>query len=196
MAGADTAGVEDTPEVNAALFSTAVFAVGVDGAAPNKKVGAAAEPKLNPVVPPDDVDDSNGFRASTVGADVEGDSVAPERESRLRCLCACAAANLASSVCVVPSVICQTKLNRIPHYHQSRATAHALRSLSSDHAGLLYSASMDCSIRIWALPAPSHTTYVPFDSTWARAEWIAHTDVVWDLALACDESTLMRRRAW
>ncbi len=50
---------------------------------------------------------------------------------------------------------------------------------------------MDSSIRIWALPAPSHTTYAPYDSTRARGELIGHTDAVWDLALARDESTLV-----
>lgn len=50
---------------------------------------------------------------------------------------------------------------------------------------------MDSSIRIWALPAPAHTTYAPYDSTRARGELIGHTDAVWDLALARDESTLI-----
>ncbi|CAL1703983.1 unnamed protein product [Somion occarium] len=56
---------------------------------------------------------------------------------------------------------------------------------------LLYSASLDSSIRIWALPSPSHTTYAPYDATRARGELIGHTDAVWDLALARDESTLV-----
>ena len=50
---------------------------------------------------------------------------------------------------------------------------------------------MDSSIRVWALPAASHTTYAPYDATRARGELIGHTDVVWDLALARDESTLI-----
>ncbi|KAI0075489.1 WD40 repeat-like protein [Panus rudis PR-1116 ss-1] len=56
---------------------------------------------------------------------------------------------------------------------------------------LLYSASLDSSIRIWALPATSHTTYAPYDSTRARGELIGHTDAVWDLALMRDENTLV-----
>ncbi|KZT74248.1 WD40 repeat-like protein [Daedalea quercina L-15889] len=56
---------------------------------------------------------------------------------------------------------------------------------------LLYSASLDSSIRIWALPPSSHTTYAPYDATRARGELIGHTDAVWDLALARDESTLI-----
>jgi striatin 1/3/4 len=56
---------------------------------------------------------------------------------------------------------------------------------------LLYSASLDSSIRVWALPTTSHTTYAPYDSTRARGELIGHTDAVWDLALVRDESTLV-----
>ena len=56
---------------------------------------------------------------------------------------------------------------------------------------MLYSASLDSSIRIWALPPSSHTTYAPYDATRARGELIGHTDAVWDLALARDESTLI-----
>ncbi|KAI0933823.1 hypothetical protein AcV5_005866 [Taiwanofungus camphoratus] len=56
---------------------------------------------------------------------------------------------------------------------------------------LLYSASLDSSIRIWALPPSSHTIYAPYDATRARGELIGHTDAVWDLALARDESTLI-----
>ncbi len=48
----------------------------------------------------------------------------------------------------------------------------------------MYSASVDSSIRIWALPAPSS----PFDSTPARGESICHMDAVWDLALVWDIS--------
>jgi striatin 1/3/4 len=56
---------------------------------------------------------------------------------------------------------------------------------------LLYSASLDSSIRVWALPSPSHTTYAPYDETRARGELVGHTDAVWDLALVRDESTLI-----
>lgn len=56
---------------------------------------------------------------------------------------------------------------------------------------LLYSASLDSSIRIWALPNHMHTTYAPYDATRARGELIGHTDAVWDLALVRDEGTLI-----
>lgn len=56
---------------------------------------------------------------------------------------------------------------------------------------LLYSASLDSSIRVWALPPTTHTTYAPYDATRARGELIGHTDAVWDLALVRDENTLI-----
>ncbi|KAJ3737404.1 WD40-repeat-containing domain protein [Lentinula guzmanii] len=56
---------------------------------------------------------------------------------------------------------------------------------------LLYSASLDSSIRVWALPSPSHTTYAPYDDSRFRGHLVGHTDAVWDLALARDESTLI-----
>ena len=56
---------------------------------------------------------------------------------------------------------------------------------------MLYSASLDSSIRIWALPSQGHTTYAPYDETRARGELVGHTDAVWDLALVRDESTLI-----
>lgn len=70
-------------------------------------------------------------------------------------------------------------------------SAAITRLIHSPSKQLLYSASLDSSIRIWALPAPSHTTYAPYDETRARGELIGHTDAVWDLALAKDEGTLI-----
>lgn len=70
-------------------------------------------------------------------------------------------------------------------------SAAITRLLHSPSKQLLYSASLDSSIRIWALPAPNHTTYAPYDETRSRGELVGHTDAVWDLALAKDESTLI-----
>ncbi|KAF8894433.1 WD40-repeat-containing domain protein [Infundibulicybe gibba] len=70
-------------------------------------------------------------------------------------------------------------------------SAAITRLIHSPSKQLLYSASLDSSIRVWALPAPSHTTYAPYDETRARGELIGHTDAVWDLALVRDESTLI-----
>ncbi|KAI0798088.1 WD40-repeat-containing domain protein [Abortiporus biennis] len=70
-------------------------------------------------------------------------------------------------------------------------SAPITRLVHAPSKGLLYSASMDSSIRIWALPSPSHTTYAAYDPTRIRGELIGHTDAVWDLALVRDESTLI-----
>jgi len=70
-------------------------------------------------------------------------------------------------------------------------SAAITRLVHSPSKQLLYSASLDSSIRVWALPGPSHTTYAPYDATRARGELIGHTDAVWDLALVRDESTLI-----
>ncbi|VDB86970.1 unnamed protein product [Peniophora sp. CBMAI 1063] len=70
-------------------------------------------------------------------------------------------------------------------------TAAITRLVIAPASGLLYSASMDSTIRAWALPNPAAGTYAPYDSTRARGELIGHTDVVWDLALVRDERTLV-----
>ena len=70
-------------------------------------------------------------------------------------------------------------------------SAPITRLVHSPTKRLLYSASMDSSIRVWALPSPAHTTYAPYDATRSRGELVGHTDAVWDLALVRDESTLI-----
>ena len=70
-------------------------------------------------------------------------------------------------------------------------SAAITRLIHSPSKQLLYSASLDLSIRIWALPSQSHTTYAPYDETRSRGELVGHTDAVWDLALVRDESTLI-----
>ena len=70
-------------------------------------------------------------------------------------------------------------------------SAAITRLIHSPTKNLLYSASLDFSIRVWALPSPSHTTYAPYDETRSRGELIGHSDAVWDLALVRDENTLI-----
>ncbi|KAI0818800.1 WD40-repeat-containing domain protein [Irpex lacteus] len=70
-------------------------------------------------------------------------------------------------------------------------SAPITRLVHAPSKNLLYSASMDSSIRVWALPPASHTTYAPYDATRARGELIGHTDAVWDLSLVRDENTLI-----
>lgn len=70
-------------------------------------------------------------------------------------------------------------------------SAAITRLIHSPSKNLLYSASLDSSIRVWAIPPASHTPYAPYDESLHRNELIGHTDAVWDLALARDESTLI-----
>ncbi|KAF5391840.1 hypothetical protein D9757_001679 [Collybiopsis confluens] len=70
-------------------------------------------------------------------------------------------------------------------------SAAITRLIHAPSKNLLYSASLDSSIRVWSLPSPSHTTYAPYDETRFRGQLVGHTDAVWDLALARDESTLI-----
>ncbi|KAJ3865931.1 WD40 repeat-like protein [Lentinula novae-zelandiae] len=70
-------------------------------------------------------------------------------------------------------------------------SAAITRLIHAPSRRLLYSASLDSSIRVWALPSPSHTTYAPYDDSTFRGHLVGHTDAVWDLALARDESTLI-----
>ena len=109
-------------------------------------------------------------------------------------------ASLASSTCVEGSrsLVCYSC------FHSARATTESepqltlrghsaaiTRLVHSPSRQLLYSASLDSSIRVWALPSSSHTTYAPYDESSSRGELIGHTDAVWDLALVRDESTLV-----
>ncbi|KZT44179.1 WD40 repeat-like protein [Sistotremastrum suecicum HHB10207 ss-3] len=56
---------------------------------------------------------------------------------------------------------------------------------------LLYSASIDSTIRIWALPEKSLPAYSAYDASRSLGELVGHTDAVWDLALIRDESLLI-----
>ena len=79
VVGAETAGVVGVPNENAGLLSTGVVTGGVAGATPNENgvfagvagggTDAAVEAKVNPPVPPVDVDGKSGLGASTVGVD-------------------------------------------------------------------------------------------------------------------------------
>ncbi|QRV89951.1 striatin-like protein [Ceratobasidium sp. AG-Ba] len=62
--------------------------------------------------------------------------------------------------------------------------------LVASQKGLLFSASMDTSIRIWAFPPESHQPYAPYDPSFSRGELVGHTDVVWGLAVVRDGTWL------
>lgn len=70
-------------------------------------------------------------------------------------------------------------------------SAAITRLIISPSKQLIYSASLDSTVRVWSLPPPSHTTYAPFDASRLKGELIGHTDAVWDLALVRDESRLI-----
>ncbi|KAF8644144.1 hypothetical protein AX16_008671 [Volvariella volvacea WC 439] len=70
-------------------------------------------------------------------------------------------------------------------------SAAITRLIHAASRNLLYSASLDSSIRVWALPTGAHSTYAPYDESRARGELVGHTDAVWDLALVRDENTLI-----
>ncbi|KAH8814514.1 WD40 repeat-like protein [Flagelloscypha sp. PMI_526] len=65
------------------------------------------------------------------------------------------------------------------------------RLVYSPSKNLLYSASLDSSIRVWALPSRQHSPYAPYDESLRKGELIGHTDAVWDLALAREETALV-----
>ncbi|KAF8305334.1 WD40 repeat-like protein [Clavulina sp. PMI_390] len=58
---------------------------------------------------------------------------------------------------------------------------------------LLYSTSLDSTIRVWALPPAGKTTYSPFDTTSGvpLAVLVGHAEAVWDSVLVKDESVLV-----
>lgn len=55
---------------------------------------------------------------------------------------------------------------------------------------LLYSASLDASIRIWRLPSIHVNTYAPFNSLHLLT-FVGHSDAVWDLILLRNETVLV-----
>lgn len=71
-----------------------------------------------------------------------------------------------------------------------RGHTAAITCLVASQRGLLFSASMDASIRIWSFPPESLQPYAPFDPSYFRGELVGHTDVVWGLALVRDGSWL------
>ncbi|EJD53232.1 WD40 repeat-like protein [Auricularia subglabra TFB-10046 SS5] len=70
-------------------------------------------------------------------------------------------------------------------------SAPVTKLLHSPSRHLLYSASLDATIRVWNVPNPAHTTYAPYDHSRQKAILEGHTDAVWDLALVRDETLLV-----
>ena len=59
------------------------------------------------------------------------------------------------------------------------------------HHGIVYSASLDSTIRVWAIPPPQHTTYSPYEAATSQGELVGHTDAVWGVALLREGSILV-----
>jgi len=57
--------------------------------------------------------------------------------------------------------------------------------------GIVFSASLDSTIRTWAVPPTSHITYSAFDISLVKNILVGHTDAVWDLALLRDDTVLV-----
>lgn len=48
---------------------------------------------------------------------------------------------------------------------------------------LIFSASLDSTVRLWSLPHGNHDPYAPHDESVVLSELIGHTDAVWDVCL-------------
>ena len=56
-------------------------------------------------------------------------------------------------------------------------------AISSSHEPLIFSASLDSTIRVWRIPPTSHSPYASYDSSFTVQTLEAHTDAIWDLLL-------------
>lgn len=62
-------------------------------------------------------------------------------------------------------------------------TAPVTSVLISSPLKLVFSASLDSSIRIWTLPDPSRDPYGPYDPSTSVQTLVGHTEAIWDLRL-------------
>lgn len=62
-------------------------------------------------------------------------------------------------------------------------TAPVTSVLISSPLKLVFSASLDSSIRIWILPEPSRDPYGPYDPATSVQTLVGHTEAIWDLRL-------------
>ncbi|TXT04838.1 hypothetical protein VHUM_03921 [Vanrija humicola] len=53
----------------------------------------------------------------------------------------------------------------------------------SSSLGVIFSASADCTIRLWKLPARDHDPYAPYDPSTSIQTLEGHTDIVWGVCL-------------
>lgn len=79
---------------------------------------------------------------------------------------------------------------------QTTLRAHTAPVTALAHSAsrrLLYSTSLDATIRVWHLPPANKTTYSPFETSTGvpMATLVGHTDAVWDCVLVRNESALV-----
>jgi striatin 1/3/4 len=56
-------------------------------------------------------------------------------------------------------------------------------SLAVSSKGMVFSGSLDATIRVWRVPSAQHETYSAYDPSLTVDSLIGHTDGVWDVAL-------------
>jgi striatin 1/3/4 len=70
-------------------------------------------------------------------------------------------------------------------------TAPITRIVISAKKGLVYTASLDSTIHVWAIPPAVLPCYAPYNPSRSRGVLVGHTDAVWDLALTREDSILI-----
>lgn len=63
--------------------------------------------------------------------------------------------------------------------HSSTVTSVAISAAQ----GRIYSASLDATVQVWALPPAENETYAPYDPRGLLGTFVGHTDGIWDMAL-------------
>lgn len=64
-----------------------------------------------------------------------------------------------------------------------RGHTAAVTSLAVAQTGVIFSGSMDATIRVWQTPPATYDTYSAYDPSMTLETLIGHTDSIWDVAL-------------
>lgn len=64
-----------------------------------------------------------------------------------------------------------------------RGHTAAVTSLAVAQTGVIFSGSLDATIRVWQTPPPNYDTYSSYDPSMTLETLVGHTDGVWDVAL-------------
>ena len=68
-------------------------------------------------------------------------------------------------------------------------TAAITSVLASSALQLVFSASLDSTIRIWELPSPDRDPYGSYDPSLSVQKLIGHSEAIWDLCLLPNQSS-------